>query len=215
MTTVKNKQKHINPFILKTPVKGNFFLGRDYLLDRIYHCLSTGISVSLVGERRIGKTSLLHRMLDVKEQYLKNSDQYVFVFQDFSSLEFNSQLDIWGVLLSNLLEEIPVKKPVTISLKQLLSEEPLFPVLLNLFREFSTNGLAICFLFDEFEYTVRGKKPVDISFYKILRNLTLDQKTRLTYVIATRQELSTVEGHLEKRFKKSNHCAFRSAYISI
>ena len=41
---------------------------------------------------------------------------------------------------------------------------------------------------------------MDLGFYRVLRNIALDQGTELTYVIATRQDLSQVERHLEQRF---------------
>lgn len=208
---MNKKQEHSNPFTVITPVRGMFFTGRDELLRKTYHSVNLGESVSLVGERRTGKTSVLLRILDMKEQYLSQPDQHILVFRDFLGLEYDNDADIWITLLSTLLEETDhaglETNIVAKALEELKSKGIVFHTLLRMFKALANNGVQVTFLFDEFESTVldlgtalRKEKPVDLRFYKILRNLALDQKTKVNYVIATRQELSKVEFLLEQQF---------------
>jgi len=68
-----------NPFTdtlaIRDPAR---FVGREALLERLLHLLRGG-SVALVGERKIGKSSLLHRLADL----LQREPGQVIVFWDF------------------------------------------------------------------------------------------------------------------------------------
>jgi cell division septation protein DedD len=196
--------EYSNPFISKTPVRGKSFFGRDDLLRKIFDYINAGESVSLVGERRTGKTSILLRVLDWKEQLLSQPIQHVLVLMDFLGLDYRSDTDIWITLMTALLNEMAQAGLetgcVTRAVGQLQSGELVFQTLLKMFRTLAKHRVSITFLFDEFEATVYGRNPVDLRFYKILRNLALDKETRASYVIATRQELSKVEMSLEKQF---------------
>jgi len=201
---MKDKPEPPNPFFFKTPVRGKYFRGRDSLLKKIFNYINTGESVSIVGERRTGKTSILLRVLDLKEEVFSQPSQHVLVLIDFLGLDYRSEIDIWLALLTALLEEMGrdglETRAVSDAIEQLQSGALVFQTLLKLCRNLANNEIRVTFLFDEFEATVHGKNPVDISFFKMLRNLAQDQYTKLTYVIATRQELSKVEKSLEQSF---------------
>jgi tetratricopeptide (TPR) repeat protein len=201
---MRDKSECSNPFIFKTPVEGECFFGRDELLKKIFDYVNAGESVSLVGERRTGKTSVLLRLLDWKEQLLSQPGQHVLALLDFLGLDYRSEVDVWITLASCLLKEMArvglETDTVEIAIARLQSGQLVFQTMLGLFRTLTKSKVKVTFLFDEFEDTVAGSNPVDLSFYKILRNLALDKETRLTYIIATRQELSEVERSLERKF---------------
>ncbi len=77
------KRNYLNPFIAKTPVRGRYFFGRDDLIEHIFRYIAMDQNVSLVGERRVGKTSILLRILDLKERFLSQPDQHVLVLLNF------------------------------------------------------------------------------------------------------------------------------------
>ena len=201
---MKVTQEHSNPFIFKTPVRGDAFFGRGDLLTKLCEYINAGESVSLVGERRIGKTSILLRVLDLKGRILSQPPQHVLAFVDFLGLSNHTEIDIWVTLLATLAEEMNhlglEAESITRAIEQLQSGSLPQPTLLALFRTLASAGIRVTFLFDEFEATAQRKHPVDLSFYKILRNLAIDGKTSLSYVIATRQELSEVERFIERQF---------------
>ncbi len=199
-----NEIKLSNPFIFKKPVREELFVGRTELIEKIYTYINAGESVSLVGERRTGKTSVLIRVLDLKEQHLRYYGQHVLVFKDFLGWDYHNESSIWVMLLSTLLEEITSAgietKTVNWAIEQIKAGELASHTLLKMFRSLGHDGIRVTFLFDEFEATVQAENSVDLSFFKILRNLAIDKDTRLSFVIATRQELSTVERTLERQY---------------
>lgn len=74
-----------NPFEYGKPVTGDRFCGRERELKFIRDRLSKGTSVSLIGLRRIGKTSLLQHLVKQKASLLENAEKLVLVYLDLST----------------------------------------------------------------------------------------------------------------------------------
>ena len=77
-----------NPYLNRTMIRDvKDFFGRKREVARIYSRISTTHpqSVSIVGTRRIGKSSLLNFIYQVenREKNLRNPEQYKFLFIDF------------------------------------------------------------------------------------------------------------------------------------
>lgn len=201
---MNKKPEYKNPFIYNTPVRGKNFFGRDDLLRKIFDSINLRQHVSLVGERRTGKTSILHRVLDIKQQRLREPSQHLLVLQDFLGIDCRTQADVWVVLLTTLSEEMARSglhtKSVIQVIEQLQSGKSILSSLRKFFALLLKDGYKVTFLFDEFEATANEKNPIDLSFYKILRNLALDNYTKVSYLIATRQPLSDVEKSVEQKF---------------
>jgi len=207
---MNEKENDNNPFIYSTPVRGPIFFGRHDLLRKIFYYINAGESVSLVGERRTGKTSILRRVLDLKEQRLRQPTQHLLVFQDFLGIEYRTQSDIWVVILTSLSEEMASAgletKCVLGAIEQLQSGGLIYSTLFKVFATLRNNGYRVTFLFDEFEATANEKNPIDLSFYRLLRNFAIDDYTKVNYLIATRQPLSDVERFVERKFSaRSSH----------
>ena len=85
--TESNPRKiEINPYASRGPVlKPEEFFGRQRLLEDIYKRILGGQSVSLVGERRTGKSSLLNAVRFEREEF-DLPDEFHFVFLDLQSL---------------------------------------------------------------------------------------------------------------------------------
>jgi serine/threonine-protein kinase len=74
-----------NPFTYGGPIRQERdFFGRKQELLGVLEQVAKGGSVNLVGERRVGKTSLLFHMMrpDVRAQYLPPTDQCIFCYID-------------------------------------------------------------------------------------------------------------------------------------
>jgi hypothetical protein len=71
--------------MIKDPAK---FVGRTAELERVYTLLAAMQSCSIVGPRRIGKSSLLYHLCDpqVYASYLTDAASYVFAFVDLQEL---------------------------------------------------------------------------------------------------------------------------------
>jgi transcriptional regulator with XRE-family HTH domain len=74
-----------NPFEYGKSVSGQGFYGRSRELKFIRDRLLKGISVSLIGLRRIGKTSLLKQVMAQKSDLLGNAEKWVLVSLDLAT----------------------------------------------------------------------------------------------------------------------------------
>jgi hypothetical protein len=81
----KTGQLGPNPFEYGSPVIGDRFFGRDRELAFIRDRLLRGTSVSLVGLRRIGKTSLLKQVIERRVELLGESQTWVLVYLDLAT----------------------------------------------------------------------------------------------------------------------------------
>jgi hypothetical protein len=79
----------MNPYtaraMIKNPAK---FVGRTAELESVYTLLFAMQSCSIVGPRRIGKSSLLYHLCEpqIYQRYLSNAASYVFAFVDLQEL---------------------------------------------------------------------------------------------------------------------------------
>ncbi|MFQ3583303.1 MAG: protein kinase [Chloracidobacterium sp.] len=92
-----------NPYLNRVAIHDpNQFYGRRKEVARIFSRLGAGRpqSIAVVGDRRIGKSSLLNYLCapQVRQQYLPRSEEYVFVFLDLQQrrrMLLDDFLDIW------------------------------------------------------------------------------------------------------------------------
>jgi len=179
-----------NPFHYGKPVTDpDHFFGRRREIEQIVTRLQNVAceSSSIVGERRIGKTSLLQRFLSpaALERHGFTSE-YVFVYLSFEGFSHITPTRFWQWVL----EELEPKTENTqlreqIALIRQADMVDLFEVR-RLFDQFTRKGLRIVFLFDEFEYVIRNKN-FDADFYGGLRHLATNYN--LALVTSSSREL--------------------------
>ncbi len=174
-----------NPFGYTNPITDvQRFFGREKELWRIQDaCRQTG-SVSIVGERRIGKSSLL-RLLSTPE-VIKTSglgDGCVFCLIDLQGFEEIDNEQFWDCVLRALLKKIP--ENFRDELKKALERKQFDNFSLRLLFE-KLEALKIIFLFDEFE-TILQNPRITLSLYGHLRYLS--QNCPVMFITATRREL--------------------------
>ncbi len=95
--------RRFNPYIAGTPVRSaDMFFGRDELLQTVEASLAHN-SLMIYGERRIGKTSLLYRLLDD----LRNlKDEQFKFFPVFVDLEGTQEAEFFHHLMEGLLDAL-------------------------------------------------------------------------------------------------------------
>ncbi len=74
-----------NPYFTVSAVRDpDMFFGRAELLKKVYSAITDRHSVSLVGSRRIGKSSLLRCMLspEIQKRFEYDLKHHIFVFID-------------------------------------------------------------------------------------------------------------------------------------
>jgi len=142
-----------------------------------------------VGDRRIGKTSLLNYITDpsVRTRHGFSPERYTFVYADLQMVdETMGPAQLWRWLLK-LMRQHCKDDGLAELLEALEREASLNTLALNeLFEHFSDKGQHIVFLLDEFDHvTANGNFGPD--FYYGLRSLVIHHK--LALVTASRREL--------------------------
>ena len=180
-----------NPFTFGNPIREpERFIGRDRAIQQIVSRLlsSAHESTSVVGERRIGKTTLLKHLADpdVAEGYGLAKKEFCLVYIDFQGLTDITPHRFWQRVLrlmgrampdSDLLPEIEaLRKKDAIDLFDLE----------DLFYLFDDEGINIILLMDEFEFVTQNPN-FGSDFFGGLRALAIH--CNLSLVPATRREL--------------------------
>jgi hypothetical protein len=176
----------INPFEYSKPIAyPDKFFGRQEELNRIKQSCLHLRSISIVGERRSGKTSLL-KLFSIPGviQEFGFGEDFIFCYIDAEGLEDIEVKDFWENVLSKLgknLQSESLKKEI----KKIIEREAYDNFSLrDLFEKLGT--VKIVFLFDEFETILQNPK-FSRSFYGHLRYLT--QNCSVAFITASRREL--------------------------
>jgi hypothetical protein len=181
----------MNPFSFGNPIKDpEKFYGRKSEIRQITNRLlsSAHESTSIVGERRIGKTSLLNYLAHplVAPGLGLMPDKYCMIYLDFQGLTDITPLRFWQRVLSRLSKSICDEslQPEINRLSQQTSID-LFD-LEDLFQSANDKGLTIVLLMDEFEYITQNPN-FKSDFFGGLRALAIHHGVAL--LPATRREL--------------------------
>jgi AAA-like domain len=181
-----------NPFTYGNPISDpRRFFGRAREVEQIFGRLRNEEfeSSSVVGDRRIGKTSLLNYLADpgVRSAHGLESDSYIFVYVDLQMVDAEMGPDkLWRRWLSMLRRRYPDPNVVD-SLRILERAERLDTFDLDeLFQQVDDGGKHVVFLLDEFE-RVTENENFGPDFYYGLRSLMIHHRVAL--VTSSRLEL--------------------------
>ena len=181
----------INPFTFGNPIRDPArFYGRSEDLRQIVNRLRSSAheSTSVVGERRIGKTSLL-KHLDTPEVATKLGlppEEYCMVYIDFQGLTDITPVRFWQRVLRKMERSICIPNLVPeIQNVRKMGGFDLFD-LEDLFEMIADEGLTTVLLLDEFEYVTQNPN-FGSDFFGGLRALAIHHNFPL--VTATRREL--------------------------
>jgi AAA+ ATPase superfamily predicted ATPase len=182
---------HMNPFTFGNPIKEpTRFHGRESEIRQIVNRLlsSAHESTSIIGERRIGKTSLLYHLgnPEVSARLGLTPDKFCLVYVDFQGLTDITPGRFWQRTLKKMSRSICDEslKPAieTISNQEAID---LFD-LEDLFQASQEKGLTTVLMMDEFEYITQNPN-FKSDFFGGLRALAIHHGVAL--LPATRREL--------------------------
>ena len=180
-----------NPYFHRAPIRDSrFFFGRTAETQRILSYVSRKQSVSVVGPRRIGKTSLLIHLShpEVKTAH-RLGDDCVYVYVDCQALSGDlTESGVYRKLLEDIIEatrgghsaEYGSREPMTYLEFEKSLDEIIPP------------GLQIVFMFDEFEEMATNLQ-LGKGFFNKLRGL--GQAGKVVYVTASGQTLGDLAFH--------------------
>ncbi|OQY80089.1 MAG: hypothetical protein B6D41_21650, partial [Chloroflexi bacterium UTCFX4] len=180
--------KHSNPFTFGNPITDAArFVGRARQVEQVFSRLRNVEfeSSSLVGERRVGKTSLLYHLADAAVQRAHGLDptRYHFLYVDLALVDAaTTPARLWQHLLSRLKISLPPALAATFD----DTAPPDNFALADLFDRLDAQGQYVVLLLDEFENVTRNANFGPDFFYG-LRSLAIHHK--LALITSSRREL--------------------------
>lgn len=174
-----------NPFEYGTPITHpNLFFGRRTEIVRIQDSIRQMRSISIVGERRVGKSSLLNLMTspELVAEYELGTD-VIFCFVDLQGFEEITPPEFWRWILKELYARLP--EALALEVYAVLESGNFDTLSLRILFE-KLSSKHIIFLFDEFESILQNPQ-FPRAFYGHLR--WLSQNCSVAYITATRREL--------------------------
>lgn len=180
-----------NPFTFGNPIRDPArFCGRKAEIRKVVNRLASRAheSTAIVGERRIGKTSLLYHLSNPQNAANLGmpAEEYCMVYIDFQGLTDITPHRFWDRVLQKMSRAM-CDEHLDPEINELRSREgfDLFD-LEDLFASASASGRTIVLFMDEFEYVTQNPK-FGSDFFGGLRALAIHQD--LALVPATRRGL--------------------------
>jgi len=180
------------PFILRGNLtKPKFFFGRKDIVSQIFHFLNKGHpdSVSIVGQRRIGKTFVLQFIslsLETQKKYLgEDFEKFTFIYWDLTLRPPANPFDFKLHLLKLLFKHLPV------GLKEWfdpnVANNDIEEILFDGIEMLEDSDHHVVLLFDEFA-SISNNINFDVTFFTQQRSL--GQSPSFAFVTATAKPLS-------------------------
>jgi AAA+ ATPase superfamily predicted ATPase len=181
-----------NPFTYGNPISHpNRFFGRKHEIEQVFSRLGNVEfeSSSLVGERRVGKTSLLNYLAhpDVRRSQGFDLDKFIFVYMDLQMVDSETTpLRLWQRLLRQIAHHCQDDH-----IRQVLEETQNMGfidtfALVDIFDSIDKNDLYIALLLDEFEHVTENRNFGPDFFYG-LRSLAIHH--HLALITSSRRDL--------------------------
>jgi hypothetical protein len=189
-----------NPFVYGAPVDVPRFIGRQSEVDHVFQQITSGArgSVAIIGERRIGKTSLLHYVAapDVIRRWNLDQESSIFLFVDCGAIGQITITRLWRYILTRLqrqLGRVRRQSPLLDSIAALLAAPEIRTADIEfLLEDLHAENLILVLLFDEFEYIIRtdpDSEDVTRELLGGLRALINHASRALSLIVATRRPL--------------------------
>jgi hypothetical protein len=180
-----------NPFFHRTPIRDQrFFFGRTAETRKVLGPVTRKQSVSVVGPRRIGKSSFLLHLCDPQVKVAHRlGDDYVFVYVDCQVLSKDlTKSDVYRELSEDVIEATQGGY----SARRGAGETMTSLTFMKYLDDITAPGRQIVFLFDEFE-AIADNHRLGQDFFTELRGLC--DSGRAAYVTASGETLYDLSFH--------------------
>jgi serine/threonine-protein kinase len=156
---------HINPYLNRVAIRDTrHFVGRRREIAKIFSRIgaSRPQSISIVGDRRIGKSSLLNQIFnaEIRASHLDRPGDYVFLFVDLQQRRHIAPADLFQDIFAQLAEALGEE-----SVAGLVAD---FDGMRKVLARLRQMGRRLIILFDEFD-AVTTNTRFDLDFYSFLR----------------------------------------------
>jgi serine/threonine-protein kinase len=173
-----------NPYLSRTAIREDRnFIGRRRELATIYSRIGAGEpqSVSVVGERRIGKSSLLRALWRRRREHLPKSDDYVFVYVDLQEMMHGEVATFFAALLQGTSEALADE-----TIAQLA---PTYESVRKMVAGLARTRSTLVLLLDEFDAVTRNA-AFGLDFFSFLRSLP--NNYTVSFVVTSARELQEI-----------------------
>ena len=172
----------MNPYLNRVMIQDpRSFFGRRRELSRIFSRIGgeRPQSVSVVGERRIGKSSLLYQISlpDVQSAFLTEKSSVIVVFVDFQQLRTLTLQDFFALLSSQIRRMDP-------EIAGSGTED--YRAFQQVQERLAEKNKRLVLLFDEFD-AITSNPVFDRDFYAFLRSVA--NNSAVAYVTSSKTEL--------------------------
>lgn len=174
-----------NPYLNRVAIRdAHQFFGRKRELGKIFSRVGAARpqSVSVVGPRRIGKSSLLRYIDDpkIRKLFLESPDQYVFFYMDLQQRRDIGPPEFFKGFFSLLRREIPDSRV----LGRAAGQD--FESIRDALEWVHSRGYKVVVLFDEFD-AITANERFTLDFYSFLRSLA--NNFNVAYVTSSNRDL--------------------------
>lgn len=178
-----------SPFVAGPPIEDpKLFVGRQEELRRLALLMSgpQPTSVNVVGEPRIGKSSLLYHFAQTWDQRVANPKTYVVIYLCLRHVQCERETQFYQAVADALLQQRTVQGNSALQrpLKGVILDRQSFSAAMAQWRGRGT--LAVICL-DDIEVLLKDSKTFDDGFFNALRSLM--DRSALMLVIASRKPL--------------------------
>ncbi len=185
-------RKGENPYVILRALSGNspVFYGRENVLRDVCKDSHGSLNISILGERHIGKTSLLNQVYEE----LSTIDRLVTLYGDAQAWQQCTEEDFFEGVFQSICEVLPPPNHNESNVSGY-----------RVFREFIehcfiNDGYRFVLIIDEFEAMVKNKN-LGAGFFSNLRSLGNGNDCRLSYLISSRKKLADL--HIKEKHEPS------------
>jgi tRNA A-37 threonylcarbamoyl transferase component Bud32 len=177
-----------NPYVSRGPVQQpEMFYDRDHDLAEIAAFLRGNQSISIVGPRKIGKTSLLfHLMRPATLARLGLEDRYLFVYLDCEVLGEGPAQAIFGQFALEMRAALEDRQLPPEPIVESAGAKPSRLAFEAAVRQLNRRGLRVVLILDEFE-RLSANAQLDVNFFNALRSAA--GRYQLAYITASARPL--------------------------
>jgi class 3 adenylate cyclase/predicted Ser/Thr protein kinase/AAA+ ATPase superfamily predicted ATPase len=184
--TPQTNSESMNPYMNRVMIKHRSeFYGRRNEVSKIFSRIGSSRpqSVSVVGERRIGKSSLLNYIYHPRnrQKFLNKPDEFVFIFIDFQQKRGINIEEFFQTMFDCLILEFDGNLELDVN--------PDYEGFKKIISTFDQHGLKTIMIFDEFEIVTKNKN-FDSDFYSFCRSMA--NNYNVAYLVASGRNLQSL-----------------------
>ena len=172
---MSDDHRYTNPFFYRQRITDpTYFHGRGREVEALYSAIVTRQCRSIVGERKMGKSSLLTQLAcpSQLQQHGIDPTKFIFLYIDLEGMSNIDYDEFWPEVMDQLELALPEEheRLAQMAGELAMSRDVRFTQVRRLLRRIDRAGLTLVLMLDEFESLARNDN-FDPSFYGELRSL--------------------------------------------